>query len=185
MGISSWDLPASCLGEPSSPRAAARLSEDSMLTQPGSITPAIPPPVGIRENRLRKVCQTHFDDGVPGSATRPGATAMTQFPMLSSADMFASNGTAQNSMPGGTVTAKAIRHRYLAGELKTKDGSWYARFYDEVPDGNGGSDRKRDGKSSHALRSIPSKRDISPVLKASSRRLMTVSWVLARYGSSY
>jgi hypothetical protein len=70
--------------------------------------------------------------------------------------MSALNGTALNSMPGGIVTAKAIRHRYQTGQLKAKDGSWYARFYDEVPNGNGGSDRKRDGKSSRALR-IPAR----------------------------
>jgi len=58
--------------------------------------------------------------------------------------MSASNGTALNSMPGGTVIAKAIRHRYQAGQLKPKDGSWYARFYDEVPDGKRGIQIERE-----------------------------------------
>jgi integrase len=96
--------------------------------------------------------------------------------MLSSVDMSASNGIAPNSMPGGIVTAKAIRHRYQTGQLKAKDGSWYARFYDEVPDGNGGLRSKEKWKKLGRIEEYPRERDILPVfegfMQAVNDRLM-------------
>src|ERR1700730_2389749 len=96
--------------------------------------------------------------------------------MLSSVDMSASNGTAPNSIPGGTVTAKAIRHRYQTGQLRPKDGSWYARFYDEVPDGNAGLRSKEKWKKVARVEDYPRERDVLPVfegfMQAVNDRLM-------------
>lgn len=107
---------------------------------------------------------------------RPAATARIQFRMLSSVDMSASNGIAPNSMRGGIATAKAIRHRYQTGQLKAKDGSWYARFYDEVPDGNGGLKSRETWKKLGRIEDYPRERDIFPVfdwfMQAVNDRLM-------------
>jgi len=90
--------------------------------------------------------------------------------------MSVSNGIAPNSMPGGIGTAKAIRHRYQTGQLKLKDGSWYARFYDEVPDGNGGLKSKEKWKRLGRIEDYPRERDIFPVfegfMQAVNDRLM-------------
>lgn len=107
---------------------------------------------------------------------RPAATARIQFRMLSSVDMSASNGIAPNSMRGGIATAKAIRHRYQPGQLKAKDGSWYARFYDEVRDGNGGLKSRETWKKLGRIEDYPRERDIFPVfdwfMQAVNDRLM-------------
>jgi hypothetical protein len=68
-------------------------------------------------------------------------------------------------MPGGTVTVKAIRHRYQAGQLKPKDGSWYARFYDEVPNGPAGFRSKERWKKLGRIEEYPLERDILPVFE--------------------
>jgi len=79
-------------------------------------------------------------------------------------------------MPGGIATAKAIRHKYQTGQLKAKDGSWYARFYDEVPDGNGALRSKERWKKLGRIEDYPRERDIFPVfegfMQAVNDRLM-------------
>lgn len=79
-------------------------------------------------------------------------------------------------MPGGIVTGKAIRHRYQTGQLTAKDGSWYTRFYDEVPDGNGEPTSKEKWKKLGRIEDYPRERDISPVfegfMQAVNDRLM-------------
>jgi len=85
--------------------------------------------------------------------------------MLSWADMSASSGTAPNLTPGGTVAVRAIRHRYQAGQLKPQDGSWYARFYDEVSDGNGEPRSKERWKKLGRIEDYPRERDILPIFE--------------------
>ena len=96
--------------------------------------------------------------------------------MLSWADMSASSGTAPNLTPGGTVAVRAIRHRYQAGQLKPQDGSWYARFYDEVSDGNGEPRSKERWKKLGRIEEYPRERDILPIfegfMQAVNDRLM-------------
>jgi integrase len=96
--------------------------------------------------------------------------------MLSWADMSASSGTAPNLTPGGTVAVRAIRHRYQAGQLKPQDGSWYARFYDEVSDGNGEPRSKERWKKLGRIEDYPRERDILPIfegfMQAVNDRLM-------------
>ena len=79
-------------------------------------------------------------------------------------------------MPGGIVTGKGIRHRYQTGQLTAKDGSWYARFYDEVPDGNGELRSKEKWKKLGRIEDYPRERDIFPVfegfMQAVNDRLM-------------
>jgi hypothetical protein len=90
--------------------------------------------------------------------------------------MSASSGTAPNLTPGGTVTVRAIRHRYQAGQLKPQDGSWYARFYDEVSDGNGEPRSKERWKKLGRIEEYPRERDILPIfegfMQAVNDRLM-------------
>jgi integrase len=96
--------------------------------------------------------------------------------MLSWADMSASSGTAPNLTPGGTVAVRAIRHRYQAGQLKPQDGSWYARFYDEVSDWNGEPRSKERWKKLGRIEEYPRERDILPIfegfMQAVNDRLM-------------
>src|SRR5215472_17003874 len=60
--------------------------------------------------------------------------------------------------------------------LKAKDGSWYARFYDEVPDGNGALRSKERWKKLGRIEDYPRERDIFPVfegfMQAVNDRLM-------------
>ena len=90
--------------------------------------------------------------------------------------MSASSGTAPNLTPGGTVAVRAIRHRYQAGQLKPQDGSWYARFYDEVSDGNGEPRSKERWKKLGRIEDYPRERDILPIfegfMQAVNDRLM-------------
>src|SRR6266496_6627248 len=149
-----------------------------MSTQPGSITPTIPPlsefekidsaefakRISMTESWVRNQTRSNCDDPIPHVKLGRYVRFEWNSPELNA---WWDRHRKGNSAPLSSRPAETERRLVVCTVLRRGSGRE-----------TGDSDRKRDGKSSHVLRSTPSNETSCQFSRVSCRRLTTVSWVL-------